>query len=106
MGPNVAILSVITKDLPISPQFTPYEFVKQWLSFTYSCSNAFRYRRKDKNPALTSIDFPTSALAGYCVQVTYYSSLRLDHSGNEGYSIIVAACRGVCKSSGKANRTA
>ena len=26
MGLNVAILPVVTKDLPISPRFTPYEF--------------------------------------------------------------------------------
>ena len=27
MGLNVAILPVVTKDLPISPRFTPYEFL-------------------------------------------------------------------------------
>ena len=29
MGLNVAILPVVTKDLPISPRFTPYEFLSR-----------------------------------------------------------------------------
>ena len=29
MGPNVVILPVVTKDLPISPRFTPYEFLSR-----------------------------------------------------------------------------
>ena len=43
----MTILLVVTKDLPISPRFTPYKFyrdaspailqlVNQWLNFTYS----------------------------------------------------------------------
>ena len=47
MGLNVAIPPVVTKDLPISPRFTPYtifyrdassaflQLVNQWLNFTY-----------------------------------------------------------------------
>ena len=57
----ITILPVVTKDLPISPQFTPYDFyrdassallqlVNQWLDFTYSRSHAFRYERKNTNP--------------------------------------------------------
>ena len=77
----ITILPVVTKDLPISPRFTPYGFlsldasseilqlVNQWLNFTYSRSHAFRYERKNTNPALVRIELTTSALAG--VQVTY-----------------------------------
>ena len=50
----IIILPVITKDLPISPRFTPYVFyrgassailqlVHQWLNSTCSRSHAFRY---------------------------------------------------------------
>ena len=82
------ILPVVTKDLPISPRFTPYNFlsrckfstltelVNQWLNFTYSRSHAFRYERKNTNPTLVRIELVTSALAD--VQVTYY---EIDHSG-------------------------
>ena len=80
MDLNVAILPVVTKDLPISPRFTPYNFyrdassallqlVNQWLNFTYSRSHAFRYERKNTNPILVRIELTTSALAG--VQLTY-----------------------------------
>ena len=80
MDLNVAILPVVTKDLPISPRFTPYNFyrdassallqlVNQWLNFTYSRSHAFRYERKNTNPILVRIELTTSALVG--VQVTY-----------------------------------
>ena len=77
----ITILPVVTKDLPISPRFTPYDFyrdasssallqlVNQCLNFTYSRSHAFRYERKNTNPTLVRIEFTTSALAG--VQVTY-----------------------------------
>ena len=85
MDLNVAVLSVVTKDVPSSPRFTPYEFlslcefdtqlVYQWLDFTYSRSHSFRYGRNntnygDKNRTRsTRIELTTSALAG--VQVTY-----------------------------------
>ena len=76
----ITILPVVTKDLPISPRFTPYNFyrdassallqlVNQWLNFTYSRSHAFRYERKNTNPTLVRIELTTSALAG--VQITY-----------------------------------
>ena len=78
----ITFLPVVTKDLPISPRLTPYNFVyrdassallqlvNQWLSFTYSRSHAFRcYERKNTNPTLVRIELTTSALAG--VQVTY-----------------------------------
>ena len=83
----ITILPVVTKDLPISPRFTPYDFyrdaclailqlVNQWLNFTSSRSHAFRYGRKNIEPTLVRIDLTTSALsrcAGYL----------LDHSGDE-----------------------
>ena len=76
----ITILPVVTKDLPISPRFTPYDFyrdassallqfVNQWLNFTYSRSHAFRYERKNAIPTLVRIELTTSALAG--VQVAY-----------------------------------
>ena len=78
----ITILPVATKDLPISPRFTPYVFLSrckfstlttrnQWLNFTYySRSHAFRYERKNTNPTLVRIELTTCALlAG--VQVTY-----------------------------------
>ena len=77
----ITILPVITKDLPISPLFTPYNFfianassallqlVNQWLNFTYSRSHAFRYERKNANPTLERIELTTSVLAD--VHLTY-----------------------------------
>ena len=77
----ITILPVVTKDLPISPRFMPYNFfyrdassallelVNQWLNFTYSRSHAFRYERKNTNPTWVRIELTTSALAG--VQITY-----------------------------------
>ena len=74
----ITILPVVTKDLPISPRFTPYIFfyrdansallqlVNQWLDFTYSRSHAFRYERKNTNPTLVRIELPTSALTSRC----------------------------------------
>ena len=76
----ITILPVVTKDLPISPRFTSFEFyrdassailqlVNQWLNFTCPRSHAFRYGKKNTNPALVRIELTNSALAG--VQVTY-----------------------------------
>ena len=76
----ITILPVVTKDLPISPRFTPYNFfrdassallqlVNQWLNFTYSRSHDFRYERKNINPTLVRIELTTSVLAD--VQLTY-----------------------------------
>ena len=76
----ITILSVVTKDLSISPRFTPYNFLSRCkLNFTYSRSHAFRYERKSTNPTLVGIelknrthDFRTNRCAGYL----------LDHSGD------------------------
>ena len=79
----INILPVVTKDLSISPRFTPYDFlsrckfstlqlVNQWLNYTYSRSHAFRYERKNTNPTLVRIELTTSALAG--VQFTYQTT--------------------------------
>ena len=89
MGLDVTILPVVTKDLPISPLFTPSKFYRdassallqlgtQWLNFTYSRSHAFRYGRNITNLDMTRIELMTSALrcAGYL----------LDHSG---YNLII-----------------
>ena len=76
----ITILPVVTKDLPISPRFTSYNFyrdassallqlVNQWLNFTYSRSHAFRYERKNTNPTLVRIELTTSVQAD--VQLTY-----------------------------------
>ena len=74
----ITILPVVTKDLPISPRFTPYIFfyrdansallqlVNQWLNFTYSRSHAFHYERKNTNPTLVRIELTTSALTSRC----------------------------------------
>ena len=68
----ITILPVVSKDLPISPRFTPYnvfyrdassallQLVNQWLNFTYSRSHAFRYERKNTNPTLVRIELTTS----------------------------------------------
>ena len=79
----ITILPVVTKDLPISPRFTPSIFFiamqvqhsynsstnGQWLNFTNSRSHAFRYERKNTNPTLVRIELTTSVLAD--VQLTY-----------------------------------
>ena len=67
----ITILPVVTKDLPISPRFTPYIFfiAMQVQHFTYSRSHAFRYERKNTNPTLVRIELTTSVLAD--VQLTY-----------------------------------
>ena len=45
------------------------QLVNQWLNFTYSRSQAFRYERKNTNPTLVRIELTTSVLAD--VQLTY-----------------------------------
>ena len=65
---------MVTKDLPISPRFTPYKFLSRCKFSTlttrqpmvefYSLSHAFRYERKNTNPTLVRIELTTSALAG------------------------------------------
>ena len=56
------------------------QLVNQWLNFTYSRTNAFRYGRQNKIPAFDMYrthDFRTSTCAGY----------RPDHSGDGGDDI-------------------
>ena len=76
----ITILPVVTKDLPISPRFTPYNFLSRckfstlttrqpMVEFYLLSYHAFRYERKNTNPTLVRIEPMTSALAG--VQVTY-----------------------------------
>ena len=81
MDLTITILPVVTKDLPISPRFTPYNFFiamqiqhsynssTNGLNFTFSRSHAFRYERKNTNPTLVRIELTTSVLAD--VQLTY-----------------------------------
>ena len=75
----ITILPVVTKDLPISPRFTPYNFLSRckfsnlttrqlMVEIYLLSSHAFRYERKNTNPTLVRIELMTSALAG--VQVT------------------------------------
>ena len=80
----MTILPVVTKDLPISPRFTPYDFLSRCkFSTLTTCqpmvefyllarSHAFRYERKNTNPTLVRIELTTSALAR--VQVTYQTT--------------------------------
>ena len=87
----ITILPVVTKDLPISPRFTPYNFLsrckfstlttRQPMVESYSRSHAFRYERTNTNPTFgknRTHDFRTSRYAGYL----------LDHSGDELYYMI------------------
>ena len=89
----ITILPVVTKDLPISPRFTPYIFfyrdassvllqlVNQWLNFTYSRSHAFPFRKKEHKTYFgknRTHDFRTSRCADYL----------LDHSGDEGNQLL------------------
>ena len=84
----ITILPVVTKDLPISPRFSPCQFfiahansailqhVNQWLVFTYSRSHAFRYGRKNTNPTLVRIELSHDfrpIIAGV-VQVAYQTT--------------------------------
>ena len=74
------ILPVVTKDLPISPRFTPYDFLSRCKFSTLATRQPMvelylltfpRFAlRKNTNPTLVRIELTTSALAG--VQVTYY----------------------------------
>ena len=76
----ITILPVVTKDLSISPRFTPYDFLS-WRKFStltsrqpmveFSLLTFPRFPlRKNTNPTLIRIELTASALAG--VQVTYY----------------------------------
>ena len=87
MGLNITIPPVVTKDLPISPRFTPYEFyrdvssallqlVNQRLNFTYSHANVIRYGRKNTTSGDKdrTHDFRTTSRCAVYL---------LDHSGDE-----------------------
>ena len=100
MGPNVATLPVVNKDLPNSPRFTPYEFyrdessallqlVNQWLDSTYSRSYSFRCGRKNTSSGdeNRTQDFRTSRCAGHL----------LDHSGVQ-VTISLHRLYGICSS--------
>ena len=61
----------------------------KWLNFTYSRSHSFRYRRQNKNIALTRIELTTSALLIINVNINRAGvrGYLLDHSGDEGRSL-------------------
>ena len=81
----ITILPVVTKDLPISPRFTPYDFLSRCkfsnlttrqpmveFYLQYSRSHAFPFGRKNTDSTLVRIELTTSALIIAGVQVTYY----------------------------------
>ena len=89
----ITILPVVTKDLPISPRFTPYEFhrdassasnltTRQPMVEVYLlASPRFPLRKKEHKPYVgknRTHDFRTSSCAGYL----------LDHSGDEHYKVV------------------
>ena len=75
----ITILPVVTKDLPISPRFTPYNFLSRCKFSTLTTRQPmFEFyllmfprfpSRKNTNPTLVRIELTISALAG--VQVNY-----------------------------------
>ena len=79
----ITILSVVTKDLPISPRFTPYDFlsrckfsnlilVNQMVELYLLTLSRFPLRKKKHKSYLVRIELTTSAIAG--VQVTCYTT--------------------------------
>ena len=82
MGLNVAILPVVTKDLSISPLFTPYKFLSRCKFSTLTTRQSMiefyllTFGRKNTNSGdkNRTHDFRTSRCADYL----------LDHSGDEG----------------------
>ena len=94
MGLNVTILPVVTKDLPVSPRFTPYDYLSQCkFSALTTCQPMVEFyllvfshfslllRKKkhefwfDKN---RTHDFCTSRCAGYLLDVTVKCVLNND----------------------------
>ena len=86
----ISILPVVTKDLPISPRFTPMIFyrdassallqlVNQWLNFTYTFPRLPLQKKEHKSyfGKNWTHDFRTTRCAGYL----------LDHSGVELTSV-------------------
>ena len=84
----ITILPVVTKDLPISPRFTPYNFLSRckfstlttrqpMVEFYLLTFPRFPLRKKEHKSCFgknRTHDFRTSRCAGY----------PLDHSGDEG----------------------
>ena len=84
----ITILPVVTKDLPISPRFTPYDFLSRcnfstlttrqpMVEFYLLTFPRFPLRKKEHKSYFgknRTHDFRTSRCAGYL----------LDHSGDEG----------------------
>ena len=89
----ITILPVVTKDLPISPRFTPYDFLSRckfstpttrqpMVEFYLLTFPRFLLRKKEHRSYFgknRTHDFRTSRCAGYL----------LDHSGDEGCTIIL-----------------
>ena len=85
----ITILPVVTKDLPIFPRFTPYDFLSRckfstlatrqpMVKFYLLAFPRFPLRKKEHKSYFgknRTHDFRTSRCAGYL----------LDHSGDEGY---------------------
>ena len=72
---TLPIPRVVTRDLPISPRFTPSSFcrdagsallhlVNQWLNFSYSRHHASRYENQKKKSLLLSLELINFDLAG------------------------------------------
>ena len=90
----ITILPVVTKDLSISPLFTPYDFLSRCKFSTQLVSQPiiefylltfprFPLRKKEHESYFgknRTHDFRTSRCAGYL--------LLLDHSGDEGVKIL------------------
>ena len=102
MGPIVVILHVGTKNAPICPRFSAYDFyrdassallqiVNQWLSFTYSRSHAFRATdaRIKIMFQMTRVEFTTSHTFNTNIHINTVAGVQgylLDHSDDEGYN--------------------
>ena len=76
----ITILPVVSKDLPISPRCTRYDFlqlVSQWVEFYILTFPRFPLRRNEHKPCFgknRTHDFRATRYAGY---------LLVDHSGDE-----------------------
>ena len=94
MALNAAILPVVTKDLPISPRFTPCEFLSRCkfrtlttrqpmvefnlLAYSRFLSATEEIKNTNYGDRNRTHDFRTNRCA------CYLPSTRLDHSGEEG----------------------
>ena len=89
----ITILPVVTKDLPISPRFTPYNFLPRrkfstvttrqpMVEFYLLAFPRFPLRKKEHKSYFgknRTHDFRTSRCAGYL----------LDYSGDEGCAVLI-----------------